>query len=143
MSVEKNSREAKRWMRTARYDLETAEILLDNNRYAHCCFLSQQSAEKALKAIYYLNDEDGWGHSVLNLIDEIKEVDKGAFSMLVGFRDDAVVLDKFYIPTRYPNGLPDITPDAAYTQKEAKEGIRIAREICDAATRIIEEKRNQ
>jgi HEPN domain-containing protein len=33
--------------------------------------------------------------------------------------NDAAALDRFYIPTRYPNGLPDLTPGKYYFQKDA------------------------
>lgn len=137
MSAEKNRTEAIRWLRTARYDLESAEILLDNKRYAHACFLAQQAAEKALKSLNYLCDGDGWGHSILNLIDALKELSPDMFKKMEGFREAAVTLDKFYIPTRYPNGLPDITPDVAYTEREAREGISLAKMINEAAARIL------
>jgi hypothetical protein len=34
----------------------------------------------------------------------------------------------FYIPTRYPNGLPDLTPSEAYMEEDAEECIRHATE---------------
>ena len=137
MSDEKNRFEANRWLKTARYDLDTAQILLENKRYAHCCFLSQQSAEKALKSIYYFLDEEGWGHSVLKLIDDMLSLDEKLYSRFEPFKEEAVVLDKFYIPTRYPNGLPEITPDVAFTEKEAREGITIAQNILELAESVV------
>jgi HEPN domain-containing protein len=41
--------------------------------------------------------------------------------------EQAALLDKFYIPTRYPNGLPDLTPGQVYRQADAKRGIEAAR----------------
>jgi HEPN domain-containing protein len=35
MSLEKNRQEAERWLITAEGDLETAIILLENNKFAH------------------------------------------------------------------------------------------------------------
>jgi HEPN domain-containing protein len=29
-------------------------------------------------------------------------------------------LDRYYIPTRYPNGLPDLTPGQVYFRKDAE-----------------------
>ena len=40
-----------------------------------------------------------------------------------------MVLDRFYIPTRYPNGLPDITPDQAFNKKDASEAVKYAEKI--------------
>jgi HEPN domain-containing protein len=36
-----------------------------------------------------------------------------------------------YIPTRYPNGLPDSIPAEIYTPDDAREAIRSARELLD------------
>ena len=37
--------------------------------------------------------------------------------------DNAALLDKYYIPTRYPNGLPDLTPGQVYTKSDAALGL--------------------
>ncbi len=58
MSAEKNRIEAERWLRTALDDRDAARIMRENGKYAHACFLCQQTAEKALKALFYLNDID-------------------------------------------------------------------------------------
>lgn len=68
MSLEKNRQEAERWLKTAEGDLEAAVILLENNKYAHSCFHSQQAGEKAMKAVWYFLDADPWGHSIKKLI---------------------------------------------------------------------------
>jgi HEPN domain-containing protein len=44
-------------------------------------------------------------------------------------QDDAAALDRFYIPTRHPNGLPDLTPGKYYFLKDAEFGISIAESI--------------
>jgi HEPN domain-containing protein len=41
-------------------------------------------------------------------------------------------LDWFYIPTRYPNGLSELTPAEAYLEEDAEECIRQANEILGA-----------
>ena len=38
-------------------------------------------------------------------------------------------LDKLYIPTRYPNSLPDLTPSEVYTKEEAHKAIESAKAI--------------
>ncbi|RMH59452.1 MAG: HEPN domain-containing protein [Candidatus Hydrogenedentota bacterium] len=38
-------------------------------------------------------------------------------------------LDRFYIPTRYPNGLPEGTPHQNYTREDADFALRLAEEI--------------
>ncbi len=41
-------------------------------------------------------------------------------------RDDIAPLDAYYIPTRYPNGLPDNIPARVYTRAAAEETLRMA-----------------
>ncbi|UCD79052.1 MAG: HEPN domain-containing protein, partial [Desulfobacterales bacterium] len=119
MSTEKNIGEALRWFRTAEDDLDSAKILKDSGKYAHSCFHSQQAAEKSLKSVWYLVDEDPWGHSIKKLIDDLESVKPDRYKEFEPLTRIALVLDRFYIPTRYPNGLPDITPDVAFTDEDA------------------------
>ncbi|BBM70904.1 hypothetical protein RmaAA213_27500 [Rhodothermus marinus] len=43
--------------------------------------------------------------------------------------DAAKVLDKLYIPTRYPNGLLEGAPTEFFTRQEAEHAIRCAEAI--------------
>ena len=138
MSVDKNRAEAQRWLKTALDDWDTAVILKRNEKFFHSCFHAQQAGEKALKSIWYLVDADPWGHSIKKLIDDLEKIDLKIHSSLLGFTREAVVLDRFYVPTRYPNGLPDITPDEAYNEEDATTCIKYARKIIDAVQEILE-----
>lgn len=138
MSVKKNMYEAERWLNTANEDLEAARILLENKKFSHSCFLSQQSAEKALKAVWYLTDNEPWGHSVLRLIEDFP--DKELKKQIIGLSDAAAFLDKFYIPTRYPNGLPDFTPGKVYLETDASLCLQKARVIIKNIEDIISKK---
>ena len=119
MSLEKNRQEAQRWLKTAQGDLETAVVLLQNNKYAHSCFHSQQAGEKAMKAVWYLLDADPWGHSIKKLIQNLEHVDLNTKKKFEQVIKSAVLLDRYYIPTRYPNGLPDLTPEEAFLEEDA------------------------
>lgn len=105
MSVDKQTHEAARWLETAEEDLEAARVLLRGGKYSHACFLAQQSGEKAVKALWHFIGEDPWGHSIHKLILNLPE--GTAKKKMAQIQDEAAVLDRFYIPTRYPNGLPD------------------------------------
>ena len=129
MSKEKNKQEADRWLRTALDDLDTAVILKDKGKFAHSCFHSQQAGEKAIKAVWYFADADPWGHSIKKMIDDLEQVDLSLYECLVKLIRLGVLLDRFYIPTRYPNGLPDITPDQAFNQEDALECVKYAEKI--------------
>lgn len=129
MSTEKNNQEAERWFRTAQDDLDTALILKEKGKFAHSCFHSQQAAEKAIKAVWYFADADPWGHSIKKMIDDLKQVDLSIYQCVSKLSRYGVVLDRFYIPTRYPNGLPDITPDQAFDETDARDCLEYAGSI--------------
>lgn len=114
---------ALRWLEQAEEDRKGAQLLLDGHSYHLACFIAQQVAEKALKAYLYAQGEDiVIGHSVERLIRWAAEYDH-SFEVL---SEIASPLDGYYIPTRYPNGLPDSIPARVYTQKSAIETISMA-----------------
>ena len=137
MSTEKNRREAFRWLTTAQDDLDSAVILRKNGKFAHSCFHAQQAGEKAVKALWYLADADPWGHSIMKLIDDLENVDLKLHDRLKSLSRLGMVLDRFYIPTRYPNGLPDITPDAAFTDEDADTCIEHSGKIIETVHSIL------
>ena len=52
------------WMRQASSDLEGACLMMREGFYSQVCFLSQQVAEKTLKALaYYRGDSDARGYT--------------------------------------------------------------------------------
>jgi HEPN domain-containing protein len=122
--MDKNRHEAERWLQTAEEDLRAAQLLRGSNMFAHACFLAQQSGEKSLKAMWYLLDQDPWGHSIQRLAREFPE--PGFISDTQDWLQRAAILDRFYIPTRYPNGLPDLTPGQSYFLPDANQAIKEA-----------------
>ena len=125
MSEEKFRTEADRWFAQAVEDLDAARVLKEGEKYAQACFYCQQAGEKALKALGWLHGADLWGHSLLNLSEELGEL---------GFRVtidevDLAALDRLYIPTRYPNGLPVVIPQRAFLLTDAEGAIGAAKRI--------------
>ena len=127
MSHSKNRYEAERWLLTAEEDLQAANILLEEKMYAQACFLAQQSGEKGLKALWYLVDANPWGHSIQRLVMEFPQ--KETLPALEKWLEQGATLDKFYIPTRYPNGLPDLTPGQVYGLTDAKLAVETAQTL--------------
>lgn len=112
--------EADRWLKPAQNDLEFARLGLREGFFAQVCFLAQQSAEKAVKAIgYLLGERTVLGHSVVVLVDRYAE----RVPDLADLRDEAGVLDQYYIPTRYPNGLPGGFPFMAFSEEQAANAL--------------------
>jgi HEPN domain-containing protein len=137
MGIEKSKEEARRWFQTAESDLKTARILHANQRYAHACFHAQQAGEKSLKSVWYLRSGDPCGHSVQKLIDDLKDFDANLFKHLEDLLLVGSKLDRFYIPTRYPNGLPDLTPDKAYFEEDASAAIELSEQLVERVRPLI------
>ena len=79
----------------AEQDIEDARYNLEGERYHIACFLSQQSAEKALKAFLYAEGEEMvWGHSVAELCKRVTSIDKD----IEKIRRKVATLDKYYVP---------------------------------------------
>ena len=126
--------EGRRWLRQAQEDLRWARHLAEQGAYHLACFLAQQVAEKALKAFLYAQGEEiVLGHSVERLC-------AAAAAIEPEFQTHArswSILDGYYIPTRYPNGLPDGIPADVYTQPAATDAVDLAEEAVDfVATRL-------
>jgi len=122
--------EAARWIEQARRDLDDARYAAAGARWNLACFLAQQAAEKALKAYLFGRGADAvWGHSVAELCHDAAAHDP-AFAEI---GKEAAALDQYYIPTRYPNGLPGGIPADAYTRSDADRALTLASSVIDAA----------
>lgn len=121
--------EGRRWLEQAEIDLGWAAHLAGQGAYHLACFLSQQVAEKALKAFLYSRGaEIVLGHSVERLCAEVSRAEP---SFAVGCGRWSA-LDGFYVPTRYPNSLPDSIPARVFTRSAAEEAVAHAREVVEA-----------
>ncbi|MDD4310359.1 MAG: HEPN domain-containing protein [Candidatus Cloacimonetes bacterium] len=121
MSIAKRETDALRWLNSAKSDLETGELLQQHGKYSHSCFLYQQAAEKAVKALHISYDCDVWGHSIQKLMEDFLSINSELHQLLSRYINSARVLDRLYIPTRYPDGLPDLTPEAAFSSEDAQD----------------------
>ena len=115
--------QGERWLRQAERDLDDARFTLSGERYNLACFLAQQCAEKAVKA--FLFDKGAsyvWGHSVAELCLDAAKLD-GDFTAL---GKEIGPLDRYYIPTRYPDGLPGGIPSEAFLRSDAEGAVTAA-----------------
>ncbi len=135
MSTGKNLHEAQRWLITAQQDLLAAKSLSENRYYAHACFFAQQSGEKALKALWHLHDREPRGSSLVHLVTEFP--DASSISGTDEWIYRAAALDRYYIPTRYPDGLPDLTPHQCYFKQDADSAILMAATFVEVAQKEI------
>ncbi len=94
--------------------------------YNQTCFHSQQGVEKTLKG--FLRAHDGSvprTHFLDDLLNLCIEID-GNFSKL---KEKCLKLDKYYIPTRYPDALPGTLPEGLPEEKDAQEALSFLQEI--------------
>jgi HEPN domain-containing protein len=127
--------EAARWLEQAQNDLAFAEHGLALGFFAQTCFLAQQVAEKAAKALHYAGGARVvMGHSVDGLLEAL-EADAPDVAEL---RNGAKELDQHYLPARYPNSLPGNVPFRAYTAEQARRALGHARSIVGFARRTLD-----
>lgn len=125
------AREYRRWLAQAESDLDDARYNMAGGRNSLACFLSQQAAEKAVKAYLYLRGKElVWGHSVAELIDDAAALDP-SFTEL---KEKGGFLDRFYLITRYPNGLPGGIPAESFSRRDAEEAIGAASGIIQSVS---------
>lgn len=129
-----NLQEAHRWLTQACHDIDAAALNAREGYADVACFLAQQAAEKALKAYLYGQGERAVvGHATYLLLKRCQHYD-ASFEAL---QDLCRRLDQYYIPTRYPNGLPGGIPHEVYTQDQAQEAIAGARKVIDQVGRLL------
>jgi len=122
------SDEASRWFLQAQRDLDDARYSAAGERFNLACFHAQQSAGRALKALlYYEGAETVWGHSVAELCQDVIAIHRD----LAPLATIGSPLDTYYIPTRYPNGLPGGIPSDAFVSADAQTAISMAEQVLD------------
>jgi HEPN domain-containing protein len=133
-----SEKEAIRWMHQSEDDFKFVQwVLSENVFFDKGCFVAQQAGEKALKAcLYALGERRVFGHSLIELSNELSHRD-GRFSVLVG---EAKKLDRFYIPTRYPNGLPGGSPFQVFDRQDLKLALDALEQVMVVCRRFIAEK---
>ncbi len=124
--------ESERWLRFARQDLRMAELAMNDGLYNQVCFHAQQCVEKAIKGLlahqgsvpprtHHLGD-------LLNLLDP---------NPLEQMRLEVQLLDRFYLPTRYPDALPGMLPEGLPDEKDASQALAVARDVLQRIEQIL------
>lgn len=130
-----NLKEGRRWLSQAKFDLEVAQWLLEGKFWWEACFKSQQIGEKALKAYLYAQGRRAvLGHALLELGRACGEFDADFHELQPVYRR----LDRYYITTRYPNGLPGLVPAEYFEEDEAREAVNLAERIIELVKGKIE-----
>jgi HEPN domain-containing protein len=118
---------SKDWMKQAKRDLESAAKMMENEVFEWACFVCQQAAEKAVKAVLQKMNAVAWGHSVFELLRVLSKKTAVSSELL----NCAKTLDKFYIPTRYPNGFESGSPFEYFTRGDAENALFCGRRVVE------------
>jgi HEPN domain-containing protein len=127
MSEPENILEARRWMKYAREDLQTADLILGHPTiaYRHVCWLSQQVVEKVLKAaLIFLQFEFPRTHD----LDVLRNLLPGEWEAKM-VSPDLAVMTEWAVEARYPGDWPDATESDARTAYDLAKKISEAMEI--------------
>jgi HEPN domain-containing protein len=132
--------ESLRWLTQARDEFQDADDLRKRGRFYLALFHFQQAAEKALKSYLYLKVKSGevfYTHSISELSEMAVESDPEFKKAL-----PAKKLDQYYIPTRYPNGLPGGVPSRYFDDPaEAQKAMQMAKIVIDLAEKKIKKSK--
>lgn len=127
--------EAERWLAQAQYELNAAHHSSEGGFHAVACFYAQQAAKKALKAYLYATGERRvMGHSVHELAQRCALDNESLREILPRIKK----LDRFYIQTRYPNGLPGGVPAELFDQQDTDFALARAAEALQTVRLEIE-----
>jgi len=124
---------SKDWMNQAERDLKVAEGLMKDESFEWSCFVAQQAAEKAIKAVFQKLNATAWGHSIFDLI-RILSKKMAVNEELINCARN---LDKYYVPTRYPNGFESGSPYEYFTRRDAEDAIVCGRRITEFCKGIL------
>lgn len=114
------------WFLFAEEDLIVAQASLEKEIYNLACFHAQQGVEKLLKGfLISQRHEIPKTHSIGLLLKVCSNLD-ATFKLL---DKTWIMLDNYYIPTRYPDALPGMLPDGMPNKDDAKKAITILEEV--------------
>ena len=123
--------EVQRWLRYAQEDLVAAEMAVGNRAMAarHACFLAQQAAEKALKAIFvFLRVDFPWRHD----LEALRTLIPDDWALKADLPDLAT-LTEWAVEARYPGDWPDAT------EEDARNAVEQARAVWTSVLRDLAE----
>jgi len=127
-----NLRDAQRWLTQATTNLDGARWLGRGCLWAQACFFCQQAAETALKAVLVsIGEREFRTHSTARLVKQVLAYQPE----FADFSQDAPLLDRHYVGTRYPNGVGD--QSELWEEKDFRHAEGAAAKIVELARQAI------
>lgn len=120
------------WFEFAEEDLTVAKAARNERVFNLACFHAQQGVEKMLKGYLSINDRDiPKIHSIVKLLTLCAQIDRDFETI----SETCINLDDYYIPTRYPDALPGMSPEGMPDDDDAEEAISSLEQVMDFVTK--------
>ncbi len=121
------------WLHQAHADLDQALVSAKAGHHEWACFACHQAVEKALKALHLSLGQQVWGHGLGRSFRDLPPSASAQLGKAVTDLEDRLrILDALYIPTRYPDSLPDGAPTDHFGRLQSDDALRHARALVDA-----------
>ncbi len=114
------------WLKKAESDFRYAKQSFESfdDFYAQICILCHDSAEKYLKAyMLYHGIQPEKIHDLVTLYKRCVDIDK-ADSGIAALEEKSRVLNRYYVPLKYPSHYPEVDIEKAKQAIEAADEIR-------------------
>jgi HEPN domain-containing protein len=126
--------QSERWLAFAHEDLRMAELAMGEALYNQVCLHCQQCTEKAIKGLLVHQEQvPPRTHRMADLLTLLDP------NPLIPLALSVQLLDRFYIPTRYPTALPGDLPEGLPDAADAQEALDVARQTIEIITRALEQ----
>ncbi len=113
-----------RWHAFAHDDLRMAKLALDEGLFNQVCFHAQQATEKILKGMIAAGAQvPPKTHKIADLLQLVASAD------IEVLKQELILLDRHYIPTRYPEQLPGMLPEGMPNEKDACQALQTAERL--------------
>lgn len=124
---------AQDWLAQAGQDLELATLSAAHGHHEWACFAAHQAVEKALKGFHLSLGQQVWGHGLGRLFRDLPDAVQESMEQAVPELVERMrILDALYIPTRYPDSLPDGAPADHFGHLQSSDALIHARALVDA-----------
>jgi HEPN domain-containing protein len=121
------------WLHQAHADLDQAVVSAGAGHHEWACFACHQAVEKALKALHLSLGQQVWGHGLGRSFRDLPpSASARLLEAVTDLEDRLRILDALYIPTRYPDSLPDGAPTDHFGRLQSDDALRHARALVDA-----------
>jgi HEPN domain-containing protein len=121
--------EFERWLAAAEDATRAAQVQADADGHNWACFLAEQAAQLAVKALLHGVGVGAWGHDLVVLGGGVAKQLQTALPAEV----DAALrrLSRHYIPARYPDAHPSGPPALYYGAGDAEQALADSRTVRD------------